>query len=147
MATHRIARSTTLDLEDATGENTKAKALDEAGRAYLRLVGRNMVEPGPGLLHELLEAAEERGGLDAAEIAEILRRGTAVAVRAGGVVGRRRTVTLQVFRPVPLPDFPRRCFDSGGRHTVRWTTSSVAPPTQPGSVGTYPSRLSFLLRD
>jgi len=61
-----------LDLEDATGENTKAKALDEAGRAYLRLVGRNMVEPGPGLLHELLEAAEERGGLDAAEIAEIL---------------------------------------------------------------------------
>ncbi len=60
------------ELVDATGENTKAKALDDAGRAYLRLVGRNMVEPGPGLLHELLEAAEERGGLDAAEIAEIL---------------------------------------------------------------------------
>jgi len=60
------------ELVDATGENTKAKALDNAGRAYLRLVGRNMVEPGPGLLHELLEAAEERGGLKAAEIAEIL---------------------------------------------------------------------------
>jgi len=60
------------ELVDATGENTKAKALDDAGRAYLRLVGRNIVEPGPGLLHELIEAAEERGGLDAAEIAEIL---------------------------------------------------------------------------
>ena len=60
------------DLEDCTGENTKAKALDQAGQAYLRLVGRNMVEPGPGLLHELLNAAEERGGLNAAEIAEIL---------------------------------------------------------------------------
>ncbi len=60
------------DLVDATGENTKAKALDDAGRAYLHLVGRNMVEPGPGLLHELLEAAEKRGGLDASEIAEIL---------------------------------------------------------------------------
>ncbi len=31
-----------------------------------------MVEPGPGLLHELLETAEERGGLDAVEIVEIL---------------------------------------------------------------------------
>ncbi len=60
------------ELVDATGENTKAKALDDAGRAYLRLVGRNMVEPGPGLLHELLEAAEERGGVDAEEIADIL---------------------------------------------------------------------------
>ena len=60
------------ELVDAAGQNTKAKALDDAGRADLRLVGRNMVEPGPGLLHELLEAAEERGSLDAAEIAEIL---------------------------------------------------------------------------
>jgi len=60
------------DLVDATGENTKAKTLDEAARAYLRLVGRNTVESGPGLLHELLETAEMRGGLDAEEIAEIL---------------------------------------------------------------------------
>lgn len=60
------------DLESCTGEKTKAKALDQASRTYLRLVGENMVEPGPGLLKELLEAADERGGLSAAEIAEIL---------------------------------------------------------------------------
>lgn len=60
------------DLENCAGENTKAKALDQASRTYLRLVGGNIVEPGPGLLEELLETADERGGLSAAEIAEIL---------------------------------------------------------------------------
>jgi len=61
-----------FEFVDAIGENTKVKALEDAGWAYLRLVGRIMVEPGSGLLHELLEAAEERGRLDAAEIAAIL---------------------------------------------------------------------------
>jgi len=38
-----------------------------------------------------------------------------------------------------------RWFHATGRRMSDWTTSSVAPPTQLDSVGTYPSRLSFLL--
>lgn len=59
-------------LEDATGQNTKAKALDDAAQAYLRLVGGNIVRPGPGLVEELLETADAQGGLRAEEIAAIL---------------------------------------------------------------------------
>lgn len=60
------------DLVQATGESTQAKAVDAATRTYLELVGGNMVRPGQGVLDEVLEAAEERGGLSAGEIAEIL---------------------------------------------------------------------------
>lgn len=60
------------DLESRTAQNTKAKALDDVIRAYLRLVGRNSVEPGRGALANLLTVAEENGGLSASEIAEIL---------------------------------------------------------------------------
>ncbi|WP_435145902.1 hypothetical protein [Halobaculum sp. P14] len=60
------------DLEACTDQNTKAKALDDACRAYLRLVGGNAVEPGRGVIGELLAAAEDRGGLSAEEIAEII---------------------------------------------------------------------------
>ena len=36
------------DLENATGQNTKAKALDDAAQAYLRLVGeRRPARPWP----------------------------------------------------------------------------------------------------
>ncbi|QLG62209.1 hypothetical protein [Halorarum salinum] len=61
-----------VDLEERTVQNTKAKALDDAVRAYLRLVGGNAVEPGRGAFGDLLATADERGGLSAAEIAEIL---------------------------------------------------------------------------
>jgi len=60
------------ELLEATGENTKAKALDQAVEAYLALVGGNEVMPSRGVVDELLQEAEARGGLDAEEIAEIL---------------------------------------------------------------------------
>lgn len=60
------------DLENCTGENTKAKALEKACCVYLQLIGGNLVKPGPGLLVELLTAADEQGRLSASEIAEIL---------------------------------------------------------------------------
>lgn len=60
------------ELQDATGENSTSRALDEASETYLQLVGRNHVETGDGALGALLSAADERGGLRAEEIAEIL---------------------------------------------------------------------------
>ncbi len=60
------------DLEDATGENTKAKALERAVLGYLRLTGQNAVTSGAGAFEELLATADERGSLNAEEIAEIL---------------------------------------------------------------------------
>lgn len=60
------------DLVEATGEETRSKAVDAASKAFLDLVGGNMVRPGRGRLEELLSAAEERGGLSAEEIAEVL---------------------------------------------------------------------------
>lgn len=59
------------DLESCTGEKTRAKAVEKAARAYLRLVGGNVVQPGPGLLDELLEAADRRD-LSGDEIARVL---------------------------------------------------------------------------
>lgn len=58
-------------LVDATDENAKSKALDDAARYYLRMAGGNAANP-TGALTELLTAAEERGSLTGAEIAEIL---------------------------------------------------------------------------
>lgn len=60
------------ELIEATGENTKAKALDRAVEAYLALVGGNEVVPQRGVVDELLQEAEARGGLEAEEIAAIL---------------------------------------------------------------------------
>ena len=60
-------------LEDATGESTTSGALDEAAETYLRLVGGGpVVSPArEGALQELLREADERGSLDAEEIASI----------------------------------------------------------------------------
>jgi len=58
-------------LVDATDENAKSKALDDAARYYLRMAGGNAANP-TGALTELLAAAEEQGSLTGAEIAEIL---------------------------------------------------------------------------
>jgi len=60
------------ELLEATGENTKSKALDRAVEAYLALVGGNEVNPRRGVVDELLQEADARGGLEAEEIAAIL---------------------------------------------------------------------------
>lgn len=60
------------ELLEATGENTKAKALDRAVEAYLALVGGNEVMARQGVVDELLQEATNRGGLEAEEIAAIL---------------------------------------------------------------------------
>ena len=41
-------------------------------RAYAKLVGGTAVQPGPGVLDELLRTADEQGSLRAEEIAEII---------------------------------------------------------------------------
>jgi len=58
-------------LQEATGENTTAGALDVAAKQYIRLKGGTPAVPH-GVLEELLAAAEERGSLTGEEIAEIL---------------------------------------------------------------------------
>jgi len=58
-------------LVDATGQNAKSKALDDAARYYLRMRGDNAANPH-GAISELLAAAEERGSLTGSEIADIL---------------------------------------------------------------------------
>lgn len=60
------------NLVEASPENTKAKALDCAVEAYLALVGGNEVMPRQGVVDELLQEANDRGGLEAEEIAEII---------------------------------------------------------------------------
>lgn len=47
------------NLEEATGENTKAKALERAVVGYFRLTGNNAVVPGAGAFKELLATADE----------------------------------------------------------------------------------------
>jgi len=59
-------------LVEASPENTKAKALDDAVEAYLALVGGNEVMARRGVVDKLLQEATNRGSLEAAEIAEIL---------------------------------------------------------------------------
>ncbi|GAA4978417.1 hypothetical protein QTL95_09325 [Rhizobium sp. S152] len=59
------------NLVEATGENTKSGALDAAARYYLQMRGGSAAVP-TGAVTELMRAAEERGSLTGAEIAEIL---------------------------------------------------------------------------
>jgi hypothetical protein len=58
-------------LQEATGENTKAGALDVAANFYLQM---GAVDAGVrvGNVEELLSAAAERGSLTAPEIAAII---------------------------------------------------------------------------
>ena len=59
------------NLLEATGQNAKSKAIDDAARYYLRMRG-DVAGYGRGTVAELLEAAEQRGSLTAPEIAAIL---------------------------------------------------------------------------
>ncbi|QCC47660.1 hypothetical protein [Halobellus limi] len=59
------------NLLEATGENAKSKALDDAARYYCRMRG-DVAGYGNGKIEELLRAADNRGSLTASEIAEIL---------------------------------------------------------------------------
>ena len=70
--TVRSRESLLDDLEAATGEPTKARRVDTAMRAYGKLVGGTAVQPGAGVLDELLRAADKQGSLRAEEIAKIL---------------------------------------------------------------------------
>jgi len=58
-------------LKEATGENTKSGAIDEASKFFLAMAA---VDHGTrvGKLEELLSTAADRGSLTTAEIAEIL---------------------------------------------------------------------------
>ncbi|WP_236039587.1 hypothetical protein [Haloarcula salinisoli] len=58
-------------LLDATGENTKSKAIDKAVNHYCRCAGANPAHP-TGTYEELMERAVEQGSLTLDEIAEIL---------------------------------------------------------------------------
>ena len=51
------------DIEEATGENTMAKALERAVLGYLRLTGNNAVVPGAGAFEELLADIGKTEGL------------------------------------------------------------------------------------
>ena len=59
------------NLLEATGENTKSKALDTAADFYLRMAGDNTAVP-TGAFVELIERSGEQGSVTAEEIAEIL---------------------------------------------------------------------------
>jgi len=61
-------------LQEATGENTKSKALDTAARYYVRMAGGTDAVP-TGQVAELMELAEEQGSVTAREIAEVLGTG------------------------------------------------------------------------
>ncbi|WP_244605629.1 hypothetical protein [Halorussus marinus] len=66
------SRERRLDnLQEATGENTKSKALDRAAEFYLRMRGDTTAVP-TGAFTELMERADEKGSVTSEEIAEIL---------------------------------------------------------------------------
>ena len=58
-------------LLEATGENTKSKALDRAVEFYLKMRGNNVAVP-TGAFIELMEKAERQGSVTPTDIAEIL---------------------------------------------------------------------------
>ncbi|MFC7134348.1 MULTISPECIES: hypothetical protein [Salinibaculum] len=58
-------------LLEATGENTKSKALDTAATYYTRMAGGTDAVP-TGKIKDLIELAEEQGSVTPAEIADVL---------------------------------------------------------------------------
>lgn len=58
-------------LLDATGENTKSKAIDRAAEFFIKMRGDNVAVPN-GAFTELMERAERQGSVTPEEIAEIL---------------------------------------------------------------------------
>lgn len=59
------------DLVEATGENTKSGALDQAARYYVRMAGGTSAVPD-GRIQELMALAIEEGSVTADQIAEVL---------------------------------------------------------------------------
>jgi len=58
-------------LKEASGNNTKSGALDDAARYYIRMRGGTSTVPN-GSIAKLLRRAEEQGSVTAEEIAEEL---------------------------------------------------------------------------
>lgn len=58
-------------LVEASGENTKSKAIDRAAKYYVRMAGGTTAVP-VGAIEELMNAAVAEGSLTADQIAEIL---------------------------------------------------------------------------
>lgn len=58
-------------LVEATGENTKSKAIDRAVNHYCICAGENAAHP-VGTYEELMQVAVKKGSVTPAEIAEIL---------------------------------------------------------------------------
>lgn len=66
------SRERRLDnLCDATGENTKSKAIDQAADFYLKMAGDTTAVP-IGAFEQLMERAVDQGSITPEEIAEIL---------------------------------------------------------------------------
>lgn len=59
------------DLKDATGENTRAGALDAAARLYVAMAGGTTARP-TGALEELLERADDQGAVTLEELVDVL---------------------------------------------------------------------------
>lgn len=59
------------NLLEATGENTKSKAIDRAATYYLRMVGDTTAIP-TGAVETLMELAVEQGSVTPEEIADVL---------------------------------------------------------------------------
>lgn len=58
-------------LEEATGENTTAGAIDTAAQYYLRMAGGTGAYP-TGLVEELIQLAIEEGSVTPQQIADVL---------------------------------------------------------------------------
>jgi len=59
------------DLQEATGEATKSKALDKAAEFYIRMAGDTTAVP-KGQFADLMQLANSEGSVTAAEIAAVL---------------------------------------------------------------------------
>jgi hypothetical protein len=57
-------------LLEASGENTKSKAIDNAATYYTRMAGRTDAVP-TGKLAELMQLAERQGSVTPAEVADV----------------------------------------------------------------------------
>lgn len=59
------------NLCEATGENTKSKAIDAASAFFIKMAGDTTAVP-TGRLEELMELAADQGSVTADEIADVL---------------------------------------------------------------------------
>lgn len=59
------------NLQEATGEATKSKAIDKAARYYVRMAGNNDAVP-TGAVAEIMELAAKQGSVTPEQIADCL---------------------------------------------------------------------------